>query len=148
MGGKHRLVACLLLALLVSGCPTTYRGYRHLQGRVVAADTGVGLPNTQVVACLVDRSPTGRPRDCSSTRWKKEVLTDSEGRFEIQETHHFTLALPFPGGFPTFATDVLVQKEGYEKKEFHWWRDDGLFSQRPWVVQLERAQPLGDGQPQ
>jgi hypothetical protein len=137
----------LLCALPVLGCPMTYRGYRHLEGRVVAADTGVGLSNARVVVCLVDRSPAKRPPDCASTPWTKELLTDSEGRFELHETRHFTVALPFPGGTPTYDTDLLVQKEGYIQKELTWWRDREILSQQPLIIRLEPERSRADTVP-
>ena len=112
----------------------TYQGYRHLHGRVVAADTGVGLADAQVVACLIDRAKRG---DCSSTRWTERVESDVDGRFEIPGTRHFAIALPFPGGVPTYSMNVLVQKSGYVPRELTWQRDGELLSQQPLVIHLE-----------
>lgn len=123
----------------------TYRGYRHLEGRVVAADTGEGLGDARVVACLVDRHPSARRRDCASTPWKEEVLTDSQGGFEIQGTRHFTIALPFPGGAPTYDTNLLVQKEGYAQKELTWWCNGESLSQQPLIIRLEPARAAAGG---
>jgi hypothetical protein len=125
----------------------TYRGYRHLEGRVVAADTGAGVENARVLVCLVDRSPAKRPPDCASSPWTKEFLTDSEGRFEVNETRHFTVALPFPGGAPTYDTDLLVQKEGYGRKELTWQRDGEILSQQPLIIRLEPARAAAGGAP-
>lgn len=123
----------------------TYRGFRHINGRVVEADTGAGLGDARVIACLVDRHPSASRRDCASTPWKEVVFTDSQGGFEIEGSWHVAVALPFPGGVPTYDTDLLVQKDGYAQKELTWWRDGESLSRNPLIIRLEptRVAPRG-----
>jgi hypothetical protein len=108
---------------------------------VVAGDTGVGIPGVRVTACLLDRWPGAHQKDCASARWKKEVVTDENGAFEIAESHHFGLALPVPEGAPgPYDTNLRFERDGYQPKELDWWQDREMLSRQPLVVRLD---PIG-----
>jgi len=136
---KVLLIAGLLgVTTTLTGCPVVYRGYQRYNGRVLDAVTGEGLQNVRVVACLLERYPGAGQEDCASSPWKKETLTDSEGRFEVRESHHIGLAVPAPHGFPgPYDTNLRFEKEGYESKELHWWHDRDILSQQPLIIRLE-----------
>jgi hypothetical protein len=122
----------------LTGCPIVYRGYRGYDGRVLDAETGEALQGVRVVACLLDRYPGARQKDCASSPWKKNTLTDAEGRFAVDESRHVGIAVPLPHGFPgPYDTNLRFEKKGYESQELHWWRDREVLSRQPLIIHLD-----------
>lgn len=131
------IVGLVGAATTFTGCPIVYRGYQGYDGRVLDADTGEALQAVRVIACLLDRYPGAGQKDCATTPWKNETITDADGRFELGESRHLGLGMPVPHGFPgPYDTNLRFEKEGYQTKEFHWWHDRKTLSNEPLIIHL------------
>ena len=142
--------AVILAAIAVgaAGCPVIYRGYQAYDGRVIDANTGKGIPDVRVIACLLDRQNSRQEPDCASAQQKQGVVTNGDGEFQIAGSHRIGLGLPVPEGMPgPYDTDLLFEKSGYRTKELYWWRDRDALAKQPLVVELDRIPASPEASP-